>query len=172
MEDNVENDMEHSMNNKYIKEFIKERLNYLDESNEKYKHLIKIKSENVKQNDKTRIMTFKDKDIEIYKGKVTTLGSFDLNTKIWLWAWVTPYFTSEQTKHSRDILEYGLNLEPDTNSFIHFYLKSHFVTSRIYFDTDISLEIHLALALYIAKTKFIYPKYDKSLNLIQYFLVN
>jgi hypothetical protein len=160
------------MVNKDITEFIKQRLNYLDESNNKFKHLIKISSDNVIQNEVDQTIIFKDKDIEIYKGKITTLGSFDLNTKIWLWAWVTPYFTSKQTKHSRDILEYGLKLEPDSNSLIHFYLKNHIISSRIYFDTDIALDVHLAISLYIAKTKFIYPKYDKTLNLIQYFMVN
>jgi len=166
MEDSVNN------KNKFIKEFIKERLDYLDKTNKKFKYLIETPSENVIQNEKEQIIIFKVKNIEIYKGPVTILGNFDLNTRIWLWAWVTPYFTSKQTKHSRDILEYGLQLDPESNSFIHFYLKNHFISSRIYFETDIALDVHLALSLYIAKTKFIYSKYDKQLNLIQYFMVN
>jgi hypothetical protein len=156
---------------KDITEFIKQRLNYLDESNNKFKHLIKISPENVNQYNDTQTIIFKEKDIEIYEGKSTTLGTFDLNTKIWLWAWVSPYFTSKETKHSKDILEYGLKLEPDSNSIIHFYLKNHLVSSRLYFDTDIALDVHLAISLYITKTKFIYPKYDKSLNLVQYFMI-
>jgi len=156
---------------KEITEFIKQRLNYLDESNNKFKHLIKISPENVNQYNDTQTIIFKEKDIEIYEGKSTTLGTFDLNTKIWLWAWVSPYFTSKETKHSKDILEYGLKLEPDSNSIIHFYLKNHLVSSRLYFDTDIALDVHLAISLYITKTKFIYLKYDKSLNLVQYFMI-
>jgi hypothetical protein len=156
---------------KDITEFIKQRLNYLDESNNKFKHLIKISPENVDQYNDTQTIIFKEKDIFLYEGKSTTLGTFDLNTKIWLWAWVSPYFTSKETKHSKDILEYGLKLEPDSNSIIHFYLKNHLVSSRIYFDTDIALDVHLAISLYITKTKFIYPKYDKHLNLVQYFMV-
>ena len=157
---------------KDITEFIKQRLNYLDESNNKFKHLIEISQENVTQIEDNQTIIFKEKFIEIYVAPCTILGTFDLNTKIWLWAWVSPYFSSKQTKDSRDILEYGLKFEPDSNSAIHFYLKNHFVSSRLYFDTDIAFDVHLALSLYIAKKKFIYPKYNKPLNVIQYFMVN
>jgi hypothetical protein len=164
--------MEDTINNNiYIKDFIKERLDYFDYSNNKFKHLIKILPENVTQDKDKQTITFKDKDIEIYKGNYTLLGIFDLNTKIWIWSWVTPYFTSKETIQSRDILNYGLNLEPESNSLIHFYLKNHFISSRLYFETDIALNIHLALSLYITKNKFIYSIHKKDLNLIQYFII-
>ena len=52
----------------------------------------------------------------------------------------------------------SLELEPNNNSNIHFFIKSHFVNSRIYFDSDVTFDIHLALSLYITKKpKFIYP---------------
>jgi len=167
MEDSIYNDN----NNNDVLEFIKERLDFFDASNKKYYHLIKSPPENVSQNEKEQTILFKEKNIDVYQGKATILGSFQLDTRIWVWAWVTPYFTLKQTKHSRDILNYGLNLEPDINSSIHFYLKNHFISSRIYFQTDIALDIHLALSLYITKTKFMYSKLDKDLKTITYFLV-
>ena len=167
MEDSVNSDND----NIDVLGFIKERLDFFDKSNEKFYHLIKSAPENVTQNETELTILFKDKNVDIYQGKATILGTFDLNTRIWVWAWVTPYYTLNQTKHSRDILNYGLNLEPDTNTGMHFYLKNHFISSRIYFETDIALDIHLALALYIAKTKFIYSKSDKQLKTITYFLV-
>jgi len=163
MEDNIEN-------NNIIQNFIKERLDKYDKSNSKYNHLIEM--EEVKFNEDDELIIFKEKDIEIYKSKTTILGSFDLNTKIWLWAWVTPFLTASLTKDSRNILKYGLELEPFSNSNIHFYIKAHFVNSRIYFENDIYLDIHLALSLYIIKMgKFIYPKKIKETNTIIYYIV-
>lgn len=159
-----------------IKEFIRTRLDKFDESNKKYNHL--IENSNIKIEDKEGIINiiFNDETGKnIYESKATILGTMDVGTNIWLWAWVTPYFSSSQTKDSRELLQYGLELEPDNNSNIHFYIKSHFVNSRIYFDSNITFDIHLALSLYISKkTKFIYPRIRKlegGNTIIVYYLI-
>jgi hypothetical protein len=159
-----------------IKDFIKNRLDNLDNSNEKYSDLINNSNIKFELDDNVNFIKFyDDKQKEIYKGKITILGTLDLDSKVWLWAWVTPNFTIEQSKDSRDILKYALELEPNSNSSVHFYIKSHFVNSRIYFDSDITFDIHLALSFYITKkAKFIYPRITKNLegtNLIVYYLV-
>jgi hypothetical protein len=160
-----------------IKEFIRNRLDNLDNSNKKYNHL--IINENIKIEERDNNIWFinffnEDKKV-LYENKCSVLGTLDLNTNIWLWGWVTPNFTIEETKDSREILNYGLLLEPNSNSNIHFYIKSHFVNSRIYFDSDTTFDIHLALSFYITKkAKFIYPRRIKGLegtNLIVYYLV-
>lgn len=146
------------MENEDIKDFIKTRLDYFDKSNKKYYDLVTNKNITLEEKDNhTIIKFFKDEKV-VYEGKSSFLGTMDIESKIWLWSWVTPFAPLEQTKDARDILNYGLALEPDSNSNIHFYIKSHFVNSRIYFNTDITLDIHLALSLYITKRgKFIYP---------------
>jgi len=160
-----------------IKEFIKNRLDNLDNARKKYNDFINNQNFKIeKKEDNTWNITFFDDNKNVlYENKCSILGTLDLNTNIWLWAWVTPNFTIEETKESRDILNYGLLLEPNSNSNIHFYIKSHFVNSRIYFDSDITFDIHLALAFYITKkSKFIYPRIRKGLNginLISYYLV-
>ena len=143
-----------------IKDFIRSRLDNFDKINQKYSNLIentnvKIESEEGKIN----IAFFDNQNQKIYSNRATVLGIFDTETRIWLWSWVTPNFTMEETKDARNILKYSLELEPNSNSTIHFYIKSHLVNSRIYFDTKIGLEIQLALCLYISKkSKFIYQK--------------
>ena len=159
-----------------IKEFIRTRLDNFDKSNQKYSHLLDAKSTKIEKKENLTYLIFLDKDEnKIQESLVTILGTFDLNTNIWLWAWVTPYFSSEESKDARDILKYGLELEPDNNSNIHFYIKSHFVNSRIYFDSDVTFDIHLALSLYITKKpKFIYPRRKKlegGNDIIVYYLV-
>jgi hypothetical protein len=159
-----------------IKEFIRTRLDNFDKSNEKYNYLLDANSIKINKKNDLLYLSFSDKnDKNIYEGQTTVLGSLDLNTNIWLWAWVTPYVSSEESKDSRDILKYGLELEPYNNSNIHFYIKSHFVNSRIYFDSDVTFDIHLALSLYITKkTKFIYPRevnLEGDRKIVVYYLV-
>ena len=65
-------------------------------------------------------------------------------------------------------------LEPSSNSLIHYYIKSHLVNSRLFFENDIFLDIHLGLSLYISKkAKFIYPNIKEigGNKIIVYYLV-
>jgi len=87
------------------------------------------------------------------------LGLFDNNTNVWLWSWLIPYFNVELVKLSRELLNYGLKLDPSTNIDLHYYLKIQFLNSRITINNDIELDIHLAIISYLMKNKysFIYP---------------
>lgn len=158
-----------------IKDFIKSRLDNYDKINKKYFDLITNDNVNIGYKGNEVYIKFLNKDNdEVYEAKTTVLGTFDFESQVWLWSWVTPNFTIEETKDARDVLNYGLNLEPNSNSTIHFYIKSHLINSRIYFDTDVTLDIHLALSLYITKRgKFIYPRHKNisGKNIIVYYLV-
>jgi hypothetical protein len=46
-----------------------------------------------------------------------------------------PYLSINETKISRQLLNYGLNLDPQSNNTEHFYLKSLFVFFFILSDT-------------------------------------
>ena len=145
------------MDNNNIKFFIKDKLDILDKSKSKYKDLLNIKDVIFKIEDKKII--FKKNGEELYTGKYSYLGLFDLKSKIWLWAWCYPELTFNDTIESRQILNYGLQLEPSTNSEVHHYIKSHLINSRLFFENEIFLDIHLGLSLYILKkSKFIYQK--------------
>ena len=158
-------------------EFIKIRFDNFDKSNKKYEEYIKIQNtEDVNTNLNVKINTegtiiFKKENEIIFEDNVNILGIFDISTCVWLWAWTSPMFTSDELKDSMNILKYGLSYDPKSNSNIHKYIKAHFTCSRIHFDKDIYLDIHLALSLYISKKKFIYPKVDKKLNQIRYYTV-
>lgn len=166
----------HDDDNNDIKDFIRTRLDNFDKINEKYFNLIGNKNVKIESNEGIISITFLDNENnKIYSNRATVLGIFDTETRTWLWSWVTPNFTSEETKDARSILKYSLGLEPNSNSTIHFYIKSHLVNSRIYFDTKTTLDIHLALCLYISKKrKFIYPRIKIDNNgkkVIVYYLV-
>ena len=59
----------------------------------------------------------------------------------------------KQIKTCRDILSYGLSLEPGSNSNEHFFIKSLLINSRILIQEDTQLEINLAIFSYLAKAK-------------------
>ena len=67
---------------------------------------------------------------------------------------------ANQTLLSRELLNYGLKLEPSSNSLEHFYIKALLVNSRVKIDEDIQLETNLAICSYLTKNKilFIYPR--------------
>jgi hypothetical protein len=163
------------MENNNISEFIVEKLKDYDKINEQYMNLIKCKDYELK--DDMTFIFYDDKGKEIYKGKASNLGVFDVFTRSWIWSWSTPNFSSLETSGARDILNYALDLEPQSNSNIHFYLKSHLINSRLYFENTMSLDIHLAICLYInKKAKFIFPKskqnvQNKGEKLTVYYLI-
>jgi hypothetical protein len=165
------------MENNIIKDFIHSKLDLYDKSNEKYEHLITNK--NIIFDPEKLVITFYDdnkKTNVVYRSTFSILGMFDLNTNMWLWAWVTPNLSINECKHARDILNYGLLLEPKSNETMHYYIKSHLINSRLYFADDITLDIHLALAFYLSKIgKFVYPYTkiinDKNTNIVSYYLI-
>lgn len=90
------------------------------------------------------------------------LGYFDNQNKIWIYSWLLTTFDLKSTKISRELLEYGLKLEPDSNTDEHFMIKSLLVNSRIQIEESLQLDINLAIytSLLRDKIKFIYPKIE------------
>ena len=87
------------------------------------------------------------------------LGYFDNNNLIWIWSWLLPQYNSTQTKIARELLNYGLKLEPESNVNEHIFIKSLLVNSRISIEDSIQLDTNLAIYSYLSpnKFKFIYP---------------
>lgn len=147
------------MDNNNINFFIKDKLDILDKSKSKYKDFINIKEVIFKKEGEDKKIIFKKNGEEVYTGKFSYLGLFDFKSRLWLWAWCYPELNFTDTIESRQILNYGLQLEPSTNSLVHNYIKSHLINSRLFFENEIFLDIHLGLSLYILKkSKFIYQK--------------
>lgn len=152
-----------------INNIISKSLLNADLSNEKYQNLIKIKNPEI--NSKTNKISFgKEKyDYEV-------LGLFDTQTKTWLWSWLIPTINQESMKISRNLLNYGLNLNPVSSTKDHLFLKTQLTNSRFTLENDIQLDIHLALCTYISNEniKFLYPntiKLSSNQTLIIYYII-
>jgi hypothetical protein len=147
------------MENDSLNQFIKKALQHYDTQNLANIKILYVPDSNVKFSLNTDTITFilDDKE-ETFDFEM--LGYFDNQVNIWIWAWLLTNLNSEQTKISRELLNYGLKLEPTSNSIEHFFIKSLLVNSRISIEEDIQLETNLAIFSYIIKNKikFIYPR--------------
>jgi hypothetical protein len=150
------------MEDQILSQLIKSSLSHYDDQNKKYYNFIKTKNINIKisyEHDKdldAGLITFDNK----HEFEYELLGYFDNNAHIWIWAWVLPSIDYTKTILCRDLLNYGLKLEPSTNSAEHYIIKSLLVNSRILLEEYVQLDTYLALISYLLKNKilFIYPR--------------
>jgi len=141
-----------------LSQFIKKALDYYDNQKLKYYNLISL--ENIKYDVDKNDIVFIDNNMKKTEYTFEMLGYFDNMTNIWIWAWLMHNIQSNQTKICRDLLAYGLKLEPDTILEEHNFIKALLVNSRIMIEDSIQLETNLAICAYLVrdKFKFIYPR--------------
>lgn len=162
------------MNIQDIDKYIIKSLEYFDNKNDEYNEF--NKSQDIIINEKTREITIKSSfSKKELNGTFEVLGSFDIDTNTWFWSWVTPYLSIEITELSRDILNYGLKLEPESNALEHYFIKGTIINSRIKFQDEIQLEIFLSIICSIIKNKydFLYKRIGEIGNkkIIVYYLI-
>ena len=157
-----------------LNQFIKKALQHYDSQNLANLTILHVPDANVKfnvsLNDNTITFILDDSEKTF---DFEMLGYFDNQAHIWIWAWLLTDLNSEQTKMARELLNYGLKLEPSSNSVEHFFIKSLLVNSRVSIEEDIQLDTNLAIFSYIIKNKikFIYPRkryLEKSNNTGEY----
>jgi hypothetical protein len=158
-----------------VSDFIKKSLDYYDKQNNKYKKYLPKNTELLLE--EKQIIDFKTKK-KIANIEFQVLGVFHNKTNIFIWSWVLPYLSIDLTKTSRELLDYGLKLEPQTNNINHYYIKSLLINSRIYIENDINLELIQAISAYLLKDKldFIYEykfgnKSSSDIFLTTYYLI-
>jgi len=165
------------MNENKISYLIEKSLENYDNQNEKYKKYINNKKIILNSDNFEITFNSNNNKKEIYNYEI--LGIFDNQTFVWIWSWMFPLFNIQQTSISKDLLQYGLKLEPvNDNDINNLFLKVQFVNSRFLLQDFLQLEIHLALSSYLSKNKFkfIYPKKnyldkEKTKYIIIYYLI-
>jgi hypothetical protein len=159
------------MEDSSLNQFIIKVLDYYDKQTLMYyEH---ITNNNVKINENTNEIIFNDETKYNYE----LLGYFDNANNIWIWGWILPQYNIKETRIARNLLDYGLKLEPETNITEHLYIKSLLVNSKISIDTSIQLDINLAIYSYLSHDRFlfIYPykvlSEDKKNYITLYYLI-
>lgn len=150
-----------------IGQFIKKSLEYYDEQQEKYKEY--INATNLEFNERNNELIINLPNQKPINATYETLGYYDTATSIWIWAWVINTLKSESTEIARNLLNYGLKLEPDKGDILeHFFIKTLLVNSRILIDDEIQLDTNIAVYSYLLKGKFsfILPRRIKNNSII------
>jgi len=134
-----------------ISELILNSFEYYDSQNYLYK---KYLNQNGVLDGENSVINFGNE-----KFKYELLGVFDNQTNVWIWSWMIPLIDNEKSNISKKLLNYGLNIFPNNDNEDAIYLKTQLLNSRFLIEDNFQLEIHLALASYLAKDnfRFLYP---------------
>jgi hypothetical protein len=137
-----------------ISDLILKSFEYYDKKNQQYKKY--LNKNGVLDGENSQII-FGEK-----KFKYELLGVFDNQTNVWIWSWMIPLIDNKKSDISKKLLNYGLNIFPSQENQESIYLKTQLLNSRFLIEDHFQLEIHLALATYLAKDnfKFLYPIKD------------
>jgi len=139
-----------------LNQLVKKSLDHYDNQKTKYYHLINNQDITFDIGENKINFIFDDKTDQM---DFQILGYFDNQNYIWIWGWLLNGLNINVTKICRYLLDYGLKLEPSSNTTEHFFIKSLLVNSRIMIEEDIQLDINLAIYSYLIKDKisFIFP---------------
>lgn len=146
------------------KDLVVNSLEYYDKNTEKYSKLFsKVKYLSVKKTnndiDKDTV-TFYDSNMhELFHSKYEFLGTYDNDSKVWLWAWAQPLAQKKSNEKGREILNYGLNIDARSNPD-RIFLKTKLITSRIRLPDPIQLDTHIAICSYISKSIVVFNYYE------------
>lgn len=137
-----------------ISDLILKSFEYYDKKNQQYKKY--LNKNGVLDGENSQIIFGEE------KFKYELLGVFDDQTNVWIWSWMIPLIDNKKSDISKKLLNYGLNIFPSQENQEAIYLKTQLLNSRFLIEDEFQLEIHLALATYLAKDnfKFLYPIKD------------
>ena len=141
----------------HIIDLIKKSLIHFDNQNKKYNKFLKDCELNFETNQIINMKTGKEmNDIQF---TTEVLGVINYPSNVFIWSWSLPYLGMSQTKISKELLNYGLTLVPNSNTISHYYIKSLLINARNYIESDFDLDLILAISSYILKDKysFIFP---------------
>jgi len=93
-----------------------------------------------------------DKKILFYS-RIEILGISYNDHDLWVWGWAIPNLPYELVSTIRNVLIYGTTLDGSTNDISS--IKTELITSRFGLTDRIQIEIHCAVASYLAKIPFI-----------------
>jgi hypothetical protein len=163
--DNSENYIEN------IKEIIINSIELYDRKYIKYREIMKSRSEIIKDINKIRF--YSKEDELLLEVNYQYAGYYDMNNNIWIWAWLLP-LTNNNTKLSRDLLQYGLKLDVNSINNDQIFIKNLLLNSRFVIKDKIGLDINLAIFSFILKEKilFIYPHVINNDITIYYFITD
>ena len=135
---------------------VPDALEFYDKNCERYDNLfdrvkyIKFVT-GTKDMDPSYIHMYDEDKKEIIKSRYENIGVYNNKSKTWAWAWSMPRFSKNTTNIARKIINYGMDLSPDSQ-----FLKMELITSRFRISDHVQLEMHVAIASYLSKKPLVY----------------
>jgi hypothetical protein len=125
-------------------------LEYYDRTQEKFKDLFKKIASYKRETspldmERNRIIAYDISKNVVLVSKYEVIGIHSNLHKIWCWAWSVPTLAKNAVYISRKILNYGLDIESSM------FLKTELTTSRFVVSDKIQMDLHIAIACYLAK---------------------
>lgn len=152
-------------------EMVRNALEYYDKNSEDFDkfldkvHYIYFEKYNDEMT-RDKVLFYGEDKTLIHKARYESIGSYTPDNELWIWAWSIPYHKKNKTYTIAKILNYGIQLPPTD-----LFLKSELTTSRFRITNNVQLEMHAAIASYLAKVPFvipyIVPSHDKNIDKIQ-----
>jgi len=133
-----------------IYEVIHAALDKYDNNNKEFESIIKKTKYFIPNKETSTLYIYNDKKEKIYEFHYDFLGTYLTDKNRWIWSWSIPTQNQKNIYLSRQILNYGLDLET------YDQLKPQLISSSYYITNSIHLDINLALSLYITKKKYIF----------------
>lgn len=143
-------------------EIIADALKYYDTNHEKFNDIknkikyIQLYKKRVSENETEglRLIFLDIEKNELFVSRIEIFGQYFSSIKTWVWGWSLPQLNKSLTRIIRGVFLYGTDI--DINNQANVMLKNELVTSRFQIEDDIQLEMHSAIASYLAKKPFVF----------------
>ena len=118
-------------------------------ANVKYFSLIK----NNIDTEHSKIKFYDENKTEIFESRYEVIGIYYNYSNAWIWGWSIARLNKNDVIIVKKLLNYGLDMTPSPDTS---FLKTELITSRFRIIDKTQLDIHTALASYIAKIPMIF----------------
>ena len=144
-------------------DIINDAFNYYDGNNELYRSIKKkIKYAKVLQNDKNsneidciRYTFYDENRQELFSSRIEILSKYYSQINTWIWGWSLSTVEKSATKIIRKVFQYGTDIDIRNDNISNILLKSELLTSRFKITDQVQIDMHCAIASYLAKKPFI-----------------
>lgn len=142
-------------------EIVNDALKYYDGNNDEYKHIRKriryVKHAVVDRKEMEGVkLVFFDEDMkELFTSRVEILGKYYNSMGVWVWGWSLPSINKSLTSIIRKVFLYGTDIDLNENP-ANVLLRNELVTSRFRIEDEVQIDVHCAIASYLAKKPFIF----------------
>lgn len=133
-------------------------IEYYDKNNELYEkiknQIAYIETDTIPGNTVASFLIFFDSDNKIlFRSKFGVIGIFYKIYHMWIWGWAHPGLEYEMVATIKNVFVHALSLNSHTTDL--FIIKSELITSRFGISDDTQIDIHCAIASYLAHIPFI-----------------